>query len=695
MKQGKHLRLIVAFVLLFTTMLASTAAAQTYTVKKGDNLWRISRNHGTTVAEMQKLNKLPDVNFLRIGQKLQLPEGAAAVASAKPVQAAQPVQPAKPAPAAAAKPAEKPVPAPVPAATPAPPAEKPEAASTTITILGTSDVHGNLWGYTYEDSKETANNGLARISTYVKEVKETSPHVLLIDNGDTYQGNILTDDIYRKKPEVTHPVSVAMNAMNYNAMVLGNHEFNFGLDLIDRIQKELKFPVLSANTTTKQGDQFVKPYTIVNVDGIKVGIIGVTTPNIPRWDGEKVDSLSFQHMGETVKKYAKELREVEKVDVLIASAHSGLIAEFDEDGGSDAASKIVEMVPDLDALLVGHMHIIVNEKIGQTVVGGPRNLGRDVVRFDLEVKKEAGQAKVVDRKVEVVDMASYEPDQAIRDLIKDAHEATIQFIAGGGGAGEAGASGGLFGIATADFQPVNEINGIPEGKLRDTAVVDLINKVQLKATGADVSAAALFKDTSDLKQGNITYANIFDIYKFDNTLYTVKVTGAELKNYMEWSAKHYNQWKEGDISISFDPEVPGYLYDMFAGVDYKIDLSKPAGERIVDVMYKGKPLSDTEELTLAVNNYRYSSALKAFKMVSANRDWESPRSIRDYLVEYIQEQKEISPEVDNNWEIIGINLESPYRDEVIKMVNEGKLEVPYEKSLNVNELLEAGVIQAK
>lgn len=148
MKQGKHLRLFVAFVLLFTTMLASTAAAQTYTVKKGDNLWRISRNHGTTVAEMQKLNKLPDVNFLRIGQKLQLPEGAAAVASEKPVQAAQPVKPAIPAPSAAAKPVEKPAPAPVPAATPAP-AEKPEAASTTITILGTSDVHGNLWGYTY------------------------------------------------------------------------------------------------------------------------------------------------------------------------------------------------------------------------------------------------------------------------------------------------------------------------------------------------------------------------------------------------------------------------------------------------------------------------------------------------------------------------------------------------------------------
>ena len=693
MRQRKHVTLLLSFFLLFSTLFASMATAQTYTVKKGDTLWRISRNHGTTVAAMQEVNQLPDVNFLRIGQVLQLPEGT--VAAAAPAVKQAPTQQA----ANTSKPAAPIVPATKPPVAPAPvtaaPVATTEADTTTITILGTSDVHSNLYGYVYEDGKETTNNGLARISTYVNEVKKSNPHVLLIDNGDTYQGNILTDDIYRKKPEVTHPVSVAMNAMNYDAMTLGNHEFNFGLDLIKRIEKEVKFPVLGANISTKDGKSFVKPYTIANVDGIKVGIIGVTTPNVPRWDGEKVDSLSFQHMGETVKKYAKELREVEKVDVLIASAHSGMIAEFDEDGGSDAAAKIIEMVPDLDALLVGHMHIIVKDQVGQTVVGGPRNLGRDIVRFDLTVKKEAGTATVADRKVEVIDMTGYEPDQKIRDIIKNAHEATISFIAGGGGAGEVGGSGGLFGQASADFQPENEINGIPEGKLRDTAVVDLINKVQLKATGADVSAAALFKDTSNLKKGAITYANIFDIYKFDNTLYTVKVTGKELKAYMEWSASHYNQWKEGDISISFNPDVPGYLYDMFAGVDYKIDLSKPAGERIVDVMYKGKPLSDTEELKLAVNNYRYSSGLKALKLVSANRDWESPRSIRDYLVEYIQEQKVVSPEVDNNWEIIGIDLSSPYRDEVIKLVNNGKIEVPYAKSLNVNELLQQGIIQAK
>jgi 2',3'-cyclic-nucleotide 2'-phosphodiesterase/3'-nucleotidase len=251
----------------------------------------------------------------------------------------------------------------------------------------------------------------------------------------------------------------------------------------------------------------------------------------------------------------------------------------------------------------------------------------------------------------------------------------------------------VFGTASADFQPKNEIKDIPEGKLRDTAVMDLINKVQLLNSGADVSAAALFKDTSDLKKGPINYGNIFDIYKFDNTLYKVEVTGKELKAYMEWSAACYNQWKPGDISISFNPDKPGYLYDMFAGVDYQIDLSKPVGQRIVNLTFKGKPLADDQRLQLAVNNYRYSSALKTQKLVAGKRNWESSQSIRDMLVAYIKEQGTITPEVDNNWSITGVDLSSPYRDEVIQMVNDGKLDVPYAKSLNIDDLKKAGVIK--
>ncbi len=560
----------------------------------------------------------------------------------------------------------------------------------TITIIGTTDLHGNIVGYSYEDDKETTNNGMARVYSYVQEVRNENPNTLLVDNGDTIQGTIMTDDIYNKQ-DLEHPVIATMNFMKYDAMVLGNHEFNFGLELVNRIIAQAKFPILAANASyVKDGANVALPYVMIEKDGVKIAIIGLTNPNVPRWDGEKVDSLKFSDMAETAKPIVDQVKD--EADIIVAMAHSGLIAEYDEDGGSDSAAKIIEICPEIDALMVGHTHTTVDKTEGSTIIGGARNLGREVVRFDFDLDENND---IVDSDVIITDMAGYTPSDEIVNLpiVKEAHQKTLDYIKGGVANDDGTTSGGTFGLATANFQPVDEIKGIPEGKLRDTAVMDLINKVQLLNSGADVSAAALFKDTSDILEGEINYGTIFNIYKFDNTLYRVKVTGAELKEYMEWSAECYNQWVPGDLSISFNPEKPGYLYDMFAGVDYKIDLSKPVGQRITDVLFKGEPLKDDQELTLAVNNYRYSSALKANDIVANNKEWESPNSIRDMLVQYITENTPISPEVDNNWEITGVDLSSDYRDELIKMVNDGLLESPYDASLNVDKLKLEGIIK--
>ncbi|MFC3746962.1 bifunctional metallophosphatase/5'-nucleotidase [Paenibacillus sp. GCM10012306] len=562
-----------------------------------------------------------------------------------------------------------------------------------IAIIATSDLHGNIWGYRYEDNTETANDGMARVATYVQEVRKSGSEVILIDNGDLYQGNILTDDVFNKQPDVVHPVSQVLNAMKYDAMTLGNHDFNFGLDLVHKCIRELDFPVLAANASYISGESFAESYTIVEVQGIKIAIVGLTNPNVPRWDGDKVKELCFSPMDETALELVTSLKADGLADIVIVSAHAGMVAEFDEEGGSDSAECIATRVPGTDVLVVGHMHIPVKERIGDTIIGGPRNLGREVVRFDLTVQLDGRGPTIVGREVSLIDMGAYAPDPDIRALVQGAHEETITFVENGGGASSDIAGGGILGQATADFQPQEEIRGISEWKLRDTAIVKLIQKAMLQYSGADVVATTLFSDRADLKQGDITYGNIYSVYPFDNLLYVVTVTGKELKAYMEVSAAHYNQWKEGDLSISFDPEVPGYLYDLFAGINYGIDLSKPAGERIVDVMFEGRPLTDTEELQLAVNNYRYSSLLKASKLVSAKKHWESPGSIRDYLVECIRERQNISPEIDNNWSIVGIDLSSPYREEVIRLVNEGKLDPPHHKSLNVNEMLEAGWLQ--
>jgi len=554
-----------------------------------------------------------------------------------------------------------------------------------ITILGTSDMHGNIWGYSYEDNAETDNNGMARLYTYIQQVRAENPNTFLVDAGDDIQGTIMTDDIYNKTPDEAHPVIAAMNFMGYDAMTLGNHEFNWGIETMNKILGQADFPVLAANVRNAKGD-FVTGagWTIVEKDGVKVAVIGVVTPDVPIWDGGKegIEGCTFEAANTAVKKAIAEIGD--KADVIVVSAHMGMYAEFDEDNGSDSAQKLLDDNPEIDVLQVAHNHVVVKDKQGAVPIGGVRNGGRDIARFDLTLDADNN---VVSATVDVVDMANTAPSQAIRDipLVAESHQKTIDYIKGG--TGEDGEQGEPLGVTTAKFQPEDEIRGLPEGKLRDTAVMDLINKIQMENAQADVSAAALFKDTSDLPEGNINYGNIFDIYKFDNTLYRVTVTGKELKAYMEWSAECYNQWVPGDINISFDPEYPGYLYDMFAGVDYEINLSKPKGERIENVMFKGEPLKDDQTLTLAVNNYRYSSALKAGGLIEGKKEWESSNSIRDMIVAYFAEHSPVAPEVDNNWKITGVDLQldNPARAAYIEKINAGELAAPYAKSINLNE----------
>ena len=527
-----------------------------------------------------------------------------------------------------------------------------------ITVIGTSDMHGNIWGYSYEDNSETANNGMARLYTYIESVREENPNTLLIDAGDDIQGTIMTDDIYNDTPDDPHPVITTMNFMGYDAMTLGNHEFNWGVDVATRILSQAAFPVLAANVLNPDGSYATgRGYVIKDVDGVSVAIIGTVTPDVPIWDGGKegIDTLTYLPANVAVKNAIEEIGD--KADVIIVSAHMGMYAEFDEDNGSDSAQKILDDNPEIDILQVAHNHVVVSEKQGATVIGGCRNGGRDAARFDLYLDENNN---VVDSTVEIVDMTGVTPSEEIRSipLVKEAHEKTISYVNGGGG--EDGEGGVALGSTTARFQPENEIRGIPEGRVRDTAVMDLINMIQLEASGADVSAAALFKDTSDLPEGDINYGNIFDIYKFDNTLYRVNVTGAELKAYMD-------------------------LYDMFEGVEYEIDLSQPKGERIKNVMFNGEPLEDDDMLSLAVNNYRYSSALKAQGLVSGKKDWESSSSIRDMIVDYFAENSPVTPFVTDNWKIVGVDLseDDPRRADIIEMVNEGYLDPPYAKSYNL------------
>ena len=544
---------------------------------------------------------------------------------------------------------------------------------THLTIIGTSDTHGNIWGYSYEDMKESTGDGLARVSTYVSQVREENPNTILVDAGDTIQGTIMTDDLY-SKDTTDHPVPAALDYMGYDAWVLGNHEFNFGVDTLKEIIAQTDVPVLAANIKNADGSYFTGAgYTIVERGGVKVAIIGVTTPNIPRWDGTKqgVADLTFESMADAVADCIEEIGD--GADVIMVSTHAGLSAEYSTDG-ADAAQTILDKCPEVDVLQLGHTHTTYINNDGAIPVGETKNNAGEVVRYDLTLNADK---EITSATVETVSMKGVEPDQGLRDVpaVKAAQEKAVSFI-----------QDNVLGHAAADFQPANEIKGLPEGRLQDTAVIDLIGTVQLENSGADVTAVALFKDTSDLKKGDLNYGNMFDIYKYPNVLYTVEVTGAEMKAYMEWAAECWNQWQPGDINISFNPDKAGYLHDHFIGLNYEVNLSKPAGQRIENVTFKGQPLTDDQVLTLCVNDYRYTG-LKNEGIISGEKEWESSASVRDMLVAYLAEHDPLEPVVDNNWKITGVDLQkdNPERAAYIEKINAGELATPYNKSINLNE----------
>lgn len=560
----------------------------------------------------------------------------------------------------------------------------------TLTVLGTSDMHGTISSWSYEGNTDTMDRGLTHVKTAVDSIRKENPNTMLIDNGDTIQGTILTDDLYNKDMSVKNPVIEMMGYIGYDSMTLGNHEFNFGLETVEKIKKEAKFPILSANIYyAKTGKNFAQPYTIKTINGAKVAILGLSVPTIKTWDASKVTSLEFKHMAEEAKKYVKILKEKEKVDVIVVSAHAGLESRTEADG-SDMAKLIAEACPEVTVMLTGHDHSVVNTTVNGVLVAAPTSAAVDMVRFDINLTKVNGKWSVKDKAATLVDLKKLAADPGAVKVADPSHQKTLNFLKT------------IIGKASGIFQPKSEVPGIPEAQVRDTAVIDIVNKVQMYYTNSAVSAAALFKSDSNLPYGNLNYANIFDIYKYPNTLIGVEVSGAQLKKYMEWSAGYYNTYTPGDLTISFDEKIRSYNYDMFAGVTYKVDISKAAGSRIVDLKRGGVAVQDTDKIRLAINNYRYDGLKKMGILSNDNLVYfnSDPTSLRSYIKDYIAMNKIVDPTVDNNWSITGAKLDHPLREAAIMLVKTGKITLPKSadgrtdnvKALNINDLQKQGLL---
>ena len=563
------------------------------------------------------------------------------------------------------------------------PAMAAEEEGKTITILQTSDLHGMVNPFDYASNKENKTS-MAHAAAIIKAEREADPDLLLLDTGDTTQANYIQSFL----DEEPHPMIEAMNYLEYDAWTLGNHEFNFDFKYTTKEIEEFQGVTLGGNFYKADGTRWIDAYQIFEVDGVKVAVFGVDAPHIPQWeksDPGHYDNMKITNPDEETGKILDELEG--KADVIIGSIHYGLDGEY----GVAGCREIAETYGDrMDALFIGHAHATVNETIGGIPVLEPGSNGEFVSKVTLTLKADGDGWAVDKAEGELIDCAEVTPDPEFLAEFKNLHEKSLELASR-----EVGAVGKTF------IDPLEFLPGIPSAVLEDDAVTDLVNKVQMERAGADVSLAALFDATSNLQAGPFLHRDSVKIYKYDNTLYGVKVTGKQMKAIMEEKAGNFfNQYQPGDVTISFNPNIRLYNYDMFAGLDYEIDISKPAGSRIQNVVYKGQPLKDTDTMILALNNYRYGGLVSAGLINEADVVYEGG-AVRDMITEYVEAlDGPLMPEVDNNWKIVGADLDDPQKDLIYEKVRSGEIAIPTSEdgrtpniaSLNGPALRAAGVL---
>ena len=573
-----------------------------------------------------------------------------------------------------------------------------ESKEVNLQVLATSDMHGRFLPYDYAINAADTSGSMAQLQTIVKELRAANPNTILVDNGDSIQDN--SSSLFNN--DAIHPMVLAMNEMKYDTWSMGNHEFNYGIPMLQKISSKFTGTVLCGNVFDKDGKSLGQPYKIIEKDGVKIAIIGMVTPHITKWDGPNLVGYKVTNPVEETRKVIDELKG--KVDVMIATMHAGENAEY---GNGDSARELAKACPELTAIVAGHSHSsIPGVKEGNVIITEPKNGASQISKIDIKLtKNDAGKYSVANAKSDLV----YVTPKGGKAVIADADlSAKLQPYSTRAIAEANVVIGELKG---GDLVPASEIKGIPTAQVKDTAMIDLINKVQMFYTKADVAAAASFSTTANIKEGKIIKAGTASIYKFDNTLVTLKVTGAQLKKYMEWSASYYNTFKPGDLTVSFNEKIRDYNYDMFSGVKYDVDVSKEAGKRIVNLTKNdGTQIKDTDVLKLAVNNYRASTTLLnedsgLFKGEGVEIVYDSFKTmgddgrIRDLIRKYIIEEKKgvITPELDNNWKIIGNEMDATKAALAAKLINSGKLELPKSedgrtpnvKSITYNDVLAA------
>jgi 2',3'-cyclic-nucleotide 2'-phosphodiesterase/3'-nucleotidase len=567
-------------------------------------------------------------------------------------------------------------------------------------LLGTTDLHVNVLPYNYYADKEDVTVGLARTAALIAKARAESKNSLLLDNGDTIQGNPLGDFVARerglKKGDV-HPVYKAMNLLKYDATTVGNHEFNYGLDFLAASHFGLTFPVVAANVeSVGTGKPYFKPYEILTrqvtdeqgqVHSLKIGVIGFVTPQITTWDKAALEGkVTTADIIDAASRYVPELR-AQGADIVVALSHSGLSAE-PRRGLEENAAWYLTAVQGIDAVITGHQHKVFP---GPDFVGLPAaDTGKGTIHgvpvvmpgfwgshlgvIDLTLKNDDGKWSVADsvaavrpiyetrdkQRVPLVDS-----DPVIVEALSADHEATLAYVRQ------------PIGETTA---PINSYFAL----VQDDPSVQIVTNAQtwyvkrlLQGTSYErlpvLSAGAPFKAGgrggaeyyTDIPAGRIAIRNAADLYLYPNTVRAVVLTGAQVREWLEVSAGAFNRidpTQTGEQAL-LNPLFPSYNFDVIDGVTYRIDVSQPArydgdgkvvapdAHRIRDLAYGGKPIDESQKFVVVTNNYRAAGGGKFPGLDGSNIIVDAPDENRTALVNYIFDQKTIDPASDGNWSL--------------------------------------------
>jgi 2',3'-cyclic-nucleotide 2'-phosphodiesterase/3'-nucleotidase len=527
------------------------------------------------------------------------------------------------------------------AAGPAAPGHAPAREKVTVTLLATTDLHGNIFPIDYWADRP-ANRGLAKIATLVRQERATNPNALLLDCGDTIQGTPLAYYFAVKETSRPNPTIAVMNDLHYAATALGNHEFNYGLDVLWKAKREARFPILAANLRQeykKDTNEYFRPYIIKTVGGVRVAIVGFVTPGVPRWEvPANYRGYQFEPIVESAQRVIPEVRK--QADLVVVLAHSGLGPDpelkqqlpADELDGENAVAVLAERVPGIDVILFGHTHQELPERtIHGVLVMQPKNWGQSLGRVQVEMEREGAGAWRVAAKhstsIPVTDSVAADPE--ILKLAQPYEEYTQRMLNAP--------------VATS----AKDMNG-SLARYQDDPLVDLIHKVQMQEGHADVSLATMLLASAHIPAGQVTSRNIASLYIYSNTLYVVEMTGAQLKEALEHAASFFSGWP---LQPGERIRLPGYNADSAEGVSYIMDLSRPVGDRIRELTFQGKPLDPGRKLRVAINNYRYTGGGHYDMFRDLPIVYRSAEEVRDLILEYVTRAGTIPTTADGNWRL--------------------------------------------